>query len=80
MSDRSAKWLTRLNKGVYEPEFRLILVIPQMIFGCLGWSILPSSRSQMLMCVRVGLFGFGFTMANLKKYDYPPSVVFFGFE
>ena len=36
MSDWSAKFLTRLNKGVYEPEFRIILVIPQMIVGCLG--------------------------------------------
>ncbi|KAK6394238.1 hypothetical protein LTR95_019580, partial [Oleoguttula sp. CCFEE 5521] len=33
LSDSSAKWMTRLNKGIYEPEFRLILVIPQLIFG-----------------------------------------------
>jgi MFS family permease len=36
LSDPSARWLTKRNKGVYEPEFRLILVIPQMIFGCAG--------------------------------------------
>ncbi|RPB28876.1 MFS general substrate transporter [Terfezia boudieri ATCC MYA-4762] len=36
LSDWSAKYLTRLNKGVYEPEFRIVLVILQMIFGCLG--------------------------------------------
>lgn len=36
ISDSSARWLTRLNNGVYEPEFRLILVIPQLIFGCAG--------------------------------------------
>ena len=36
MSDPSARWLTKRNRGVYEPEFRLILVVPQMIFGCAG--------------------------------------------
>jgi MFS family permease len=36
LSDPSAKLLTRLNNGVYEPEFRLVLVIPQLIFGCAG--------------------------------------------
>ncbi|KAH0543489.1 hypothetical protein FGG08_002157 [Glutinoglossum americanum] len=36
ISDWSAKLLTRMNKGIYEPEFRMILVIPQMIVGCAG--------------------------------------------
>jgi hypothetical protein len=36
LADWSAKWLTKRNNGVYEPEFRIFLVIPQMITGCLG--------------------------------------------
>ncbi|KAH0560017.1 hypothetical protein GP486_003462 [Trichoglossum hirsutum] len=36
VSDWSAKFLTRKNKGIYEPEFRLVIVIPQMIVGCAG--------------------------------------------
>lgn len=36
LSDPSVKWLTKRNGGVYEPEFRMILVIPQLIFGCAG--------------------------------------------
>ena len=36
LSDTSAKLLTKLNKGTYEPEFRLLLVIPQLILGCAG--------------------------------------------
>lgn len=36
ISDPCIKLLTRWNKGVYEPEFRLVLVIPQLIFGCAG--------------------------------------------
>lgn len=36
LSDWSARWMTRRNKGIYEPEFRIVLVIPQLIFGCMG--------------------------------------------
>ncbi|OCK73837.1 MFS transporter-like protein [Lepidopterella palustris CBS 459.81] len=36
VSDWSASYLTRLNRGIYEPEFRIVLVIPQLIFGCAG--------------------------------------------
>ncbi|KAK6383156.1 hypothetical protein LTR65_010393 [Meristemomyces frigidus] len=36
LSDSSAKFMTKRNGGIYEPEFRLILVIPQLIFGCAG--------------------------------------------
>jgi len=35
-SDSVTSLLTRLNGGVYEPEFRLFLVIPQLILGCAG--------------------------------------------
>ena len=36
LSDWSARALMRRNKGVYEPEFRIVLVIPQIIAGCGG--------------------------------------------
>ena len=36
ISDRLTKWMIRKNNGVYEPEFRIVLVIPQMITGCVG--------------------------------------------
>lgn len=36
LSDSSAKYLTKRNRGVYEPEFRLVLVLPQLVFGCAG--------------------------------------------
>lgn len=36
LADPSAAFLTRLNNGVYEPEFRLVLIIPQLIFGGAG--------------------------------------------
>ena len=36
LADSSAKFMTKRNGGIYEPEFRMILVIPQLIFGCAG--------------------------------------------
>ena len=36
LSDWSTNIMIRRNKGIYEPEFRILLVIPQLIFGCAG--------------------------------------------
>jgi MFS family permease len=36
LADWSAKLMTRRNNGIYEPEFRIVLVIPQLVFGCAG--------------------------------------------
>ncbi|KAJ4301180.1 hypothetical protein N0V90_003270 [Kalmusia sp. IMI 367209] len=36
LSDWSASFFTRLNHGVYEPEFRMFLVLPQLVLGCAG--------------------------------------------
>jgi MFS family permease len=36
LADWSAKFMTRKNGGIYEPEFRIVLVIPQTVFGCTG--------------------------------------------
>ncbi|KAI9808293.1 MAG: hypothetical protein M1825_004750 [Sarcosagium campestre] len=36
LADWSARFMTARNRGVYEPEFRILLVIPQLICGCAG--------------------------------------------
>ena len=36
LADWSTSVMIRRNKGVYEPEFRIILVVAQLIFGCAG--------------------------------------------
>lgn len=36
LADFIPNWMTRKNRGVYEPEFRLPLVIPMLILGCAG--------------------------------------------
>lgn len=36
LSDSTANWMTRKNRGVFEPEFRLPLVLPMMVLGAVG--------------------------------------------
>jgi MFS family permease len=36
VSDAGARYMTRRNNGVFEPEFRMILVIPMILFGIGG--------------------------------------------
>ena len=36
LSDWSTKLMIRRNKGVYEPEFRIVLVAAQLVVGCIG--------------------------------------------
>ncbi|MCJ1455844.1 hypothetical protein MMC28_006201 [Mycoblastus sanguinarius] len=36
LSDWSAKIMIRRNKGVFEPEFRIVLVAAQLVVGCAG--------------------------------------------
>ncbi|TVY19841.1 putative MFS-type transporter [Lachnellula arida] len=47
-ADWSAKYLTRKNNGVYEPEFRIVLVIPQLIFGCTGLYLFAVTASNLM--------------------------------
>jgi hypothetical protein len=39
-SDWIIKFMARRNKGVYEPEFRLLMMIPAVLFSTLGFLIL----------------------------------------
>lgn len=64
LSDWSAKKMTQWNGGVYEPEFRILLVIPQFVFGVMGvfgWGITVD-----------GLLS--------GKWSYAVPLTFFGFE
>ena len=36
LADSVPKYMTKKNGGVYEPEFRLPLVVPQLVLGCAG--------------------------------------------
>lgn len=64
LADWSAKLMTKWNGGIYEPEFRLLLVIPQLIIGCMG----------------LYGFGFAADGVMTRKMGWPVPLMFFGFE
>ena len=60
LSDWSAKFMTRKNNGIYEPEFRIVLVIPQTIIGCTGlylFGIVCSNPTHYSWVLSVFAFG-----------------------
>lgn len=63
LSDWSAKKMTKMNGGIYEPEFRIVMVIPQLILGAIGlYGIGYASESlfknEVSYLVPVTFFGF----------------------
>jgi MFS family permease len=64
LADSSAKFLTKRNKGIYEPEFRLILVIPMLIAAGVGLYGFGISSNDLLS----------------GRYSYIVPLVFFAFE
>ncbi|TVY30486.1 Protein HOL1 [Lachnellula hyalina] len=65
-ADWSAKYLTRKNNGVYEPEFRIILVIPQLIFGCTGLYLFAVTAANLMDYPWIlPIFAFGLQVAGM---------------
>ncbi|CAK7205186.1 hypothetical protein SEUCBS139899_007951 [Sporothrix eucalyptigena] len=64
LADWSAKKLTRMNNGIYEPEFRLALIIPQLVFGVMG----------------LYGFGITIDGMMKEQFSWVVPLVFFGFE
>jgi MFS family permease len=46
LADTSAKFMTRRNNGIYEPEFRIVLIVPMSIIGCAGLYGFGATASQ----------------------------------
>ncbi|KAK3991002.1 putative MFS transporter [Cladorrhinum sp. PSN332] len=68
LSDWSAQRMTKWNNGVYEPEFRIILVIPMMIIGCAGlygWGITVDGLLHEEYPYTVPLAFFGMQVAGM---------------
>jgi hypothetical protein len=58
--------MTRKNNGVYEPEFRIILVIPQLVFGCTGLYLFGVTAARMVDYSWVlPVFGFGLQVGGM---------------
>jgi MFS family permease len=66
LADWSAKIMTRKNNGIYEPEFRIVLVIPQTILGCTGlylFGVVCSNPTHYSWVLSV--FAFGLQVAGM---------------
>lgn len=61
LTDFLNKMMIRLNGGKFEPEFRILLVIFQLIFS------------------GIGLYGFGWTASDIRKYHWLVPDIFFAF-
>ncbi|OBT71597.1 hypothetical protein VF21_09531 [Pseudogymnoascus sp. 05NY08] len=74
LSDPLATWLSKKNKGIYEPEFRLPLLIPWMAFTAisfflLGWMCESGSSPVAVAAIQgIGLVGFQFLSVSLSTY------------
>lgn len=64
LADRSVRFLTKRNNGTYEPEFRILLVIPMFIVGSVG----------------LFGFGITASNVVSGQYPYEVPLAFFGFE
>ncbi|KAG6009072.1 hypothetical protein E4U43_000065 [Claviceps pusilla] len=64
MADPLARWLTRRNKGIYEPEFRLVLVLPMLITAGIGLYGFGVTADHLLT----------------GQYSYVVPLTFFAFE
>ncbi|KAF4332045.1 transporter HOL1 [Fusarium beomiforme] len=64
LADTSVRYLTKLNKGIYEPKLRILLVIPMMVIGGIRLYGFALTAGDVL----------------LGKYTYHVPLVFFGSE
>ncbi|GKT63597.1 major facilitator superfamily transporter [Colletotrichum tofieldiae] len=63
-ADWSAKFMTRRNGGIYEPEFRIVMVLPMFIVGCMGLYGFAITSAGLAT----------------REYHYSVPLVFFGLE
>lgn len=68
LNDRSIMWLSRRNRGIYEPEMRLWLTLISAVLlpgGILMFGLaLSRGLHWMILAVGFGLFGFTFVLAS----------------
>ncbi|KAJ9149442.1 MFS general substrate transporter [Pleurostoma richardsiae] len=61
LSDPIIKWASRKNKGVYEPEFRLILILPAIVMSVIGYvlfgNLIEAGKSPAGMATLWGVAG-----------------------
>lgn len=73
-SDIIVRWMCRRNHGVYEPEFRLIMILPVLLsitIGLMGfgWSSYDGDL-WIVPAIFMGVLGFGCSLASTVSITY----------
>lgn len=74
VGDRLTRYMVRRNHGVYEPEFRLVMLVPATLMMCLGliaygWSA-ADADPWVAPVVFFGCLSFGSSMASTTAITY----------
>ncbi|KAJ8296692.1 putative MFS-type transporter [Rhodotorula toruloides] len=72
LSDMSAKYLSKRNNGIYEPEFRLLPMILFLVFGGMGfygWGLQQSS-SWIVPAIFIAILHIGVSAATISCISY----------
>lgn len=76
LSDNLAQWMARRNHNIYEPEFRILLVIPTTIFAipglfAFGYSSAPEHYIHWIIpSICYGLLTFAVVMSCTATFSY----------
>lgn len=68
LADTSVRFMTNRNKGIYEPEFRILLILPMLIFsgiGLFGFALTVEDVAARTQPIIVPLIFFGFEVAGM---------------
>ncbi|PGH03640.1 hypothetical protein AJ80_08661 [Polytolypa hystricis UAMH7299] len=74
VSDIIVRWMTRRNGGIYEPEFRLVMVIPIALTTTIGlmgfgWSV-EEKNAWIVPTVFFGVLSFGCTLGSTTSITF----------
>jgi hypothetical protein len=64
LSDKSIQFMARRNGGIYEPEFRLVLMIPAVLFSTLGFLTLGQAYAQRASVVKLVVYELFFQIGS----------------
>lgn len=68
LADTSVRFMTKRNNGIYEPEFRILLILPMLIFsgiGLFGFALTVEDVAARTQPIIVPLVFFGFEVAGM---------------
>ncbi len=74
VSDMLVRIMCRLNGGIYEPEFRLVMILPVMVttsMGLMGYGWTTENGDHWaVVCIFLGLLGFGCSLGSTTAITY----------